>query len=45
VRPVSAFGLAWKTYTLPDAWITGNALLMHTFGVVSGGKVGCMRGG
>jgi phosphatidylethanolamine N-methyltransferase len=44
-RTVSAFGLAWKTYRLPETWITGNALLMHTFGVVSASRAGCMRGG
>lgn len=31
---VSCFGLVWKTYEQPPAWITGNELLRHILGVV-----------
>ncbi|KAH8988335.1 phosphatidylethanolamine N-methyltransferase [Lactarius akahatsu] len=31
---VSCFGLVWKTYELPPAWITGNELLRHILGAV-----------
>lgn len=31
---VSCFGLVWKTYELPSAWITGNELLRHTIGTI-----------
>ncbi|KAF8467027.1 phosphatidylethanolamine N-methyltransferase [Russula ochroleuca] len=31
---VSCFGLVWKTYELPRAWITGNELLRHTIGTI-----------
>ncbi|KAH9993405.1 phospholipid methyltransferase-domain-containing protein [Russula vinacea] len=31
---VSCFGLVWKTYELPHAWITGNELLRHTVGTI-----------
>ncbi|KAI0248921.1 phosphatidylethanolamine N-methyltransferase [Lactifluus subvellereus] len=31
---VSCFGVVWKTYELPDAWITGNELLRHTIGAI-----------
>ncbi|KAI9452303.1 phosphatidylethanolamine N-methyltransferase [Lactarius psammicola] len=31
---VSCFGLVWKTYELPPAWITGNELLRHILGSV-----------
>ena len=34
-RTVSCFGLVWKTYELPSAWITGNELLRHTMGAAS----------
>jgi hypothetical protein len=32
---VSCFGLVWKTYEQPPAWITGNELLRHILGAVS----------
>ena len=32
---MSCFGVVWKTYELPHAWITGNELLRHTIGAVS----------
>jgi hypothetical protein len=32
---VSCFGLVWKTYEQPPAWITGNELLRHILGTVS----------
>ncbi|KAI0000764.1 phosphatidylethanolamine N-methyltransferase [Russula compacta] len=31
---VSCFGVVWKTYEAPTAWITGNELLRHTIGAV-----------
>ncbi|KAH9001866.1 phosphatidylethanolamine N-methyltransferase [Lactarius hatsudake] len=31
---VSCFGLVWKTYEQPPAWITGNELLRHILGAV-----------
>ncbi|KAI9463938.1 phosphatidylethanolamine N-methyltransferase [Russula earlei] len=31
---VSCFGLVWKTYEPPRAWITGNELLRHTVGTI-----------
>ena len=32
---MSCFGLVWKTYEQPPAWITGNELLRHILGAVS----------
>ncbi|KAF8266058.1 phospholipid methyltransferase-domain-containing protein [Lactarius quietus] len=32
---VSCFGLVWKTYEQPPAWITGNELLRHILGAAS----------
>lgn len=32
---VSCFGIVWKTYEAPTAWITGNELLRHTIGAAS----------
>lgn len=31
---VSCFGLVWRTYEQPPAWITGNELLRHILGAV-----------
>ncbi|KAH9068057.1 phosphatidylethanolamine N-methyltransferase [Lactarius deliciosus] len=31
---VSCFGLVWKTYEQPPAWVTGNELLRHILGAV-----------